>query len=154
MLLQHLLCCIALPLFTGSTREKGDDTLGYYDGDLKQVLILVQLSCRRAIATEDAFPCPMQFNGTVERMFGQQVQQLLQRKSAFTPKKEGLSRTKVADASLGLGVPVEMTSGMRCLVSVARHDSGPRLISIMPRSWDARYGSCTRPARGLLARSC
>ena len=66
---------------------KGDDTLGYYDGDLKQVLTLVQLSCRRAIATEDAFPCPMQFNSTVERMFEQQVQHLLQRKSAFMLKE-------------------------------------------------------------------
>ena len=68
---------------------KGDDTLGYYDGDLKQVLTLVQLSCRRAIATEDAFPCPMQFNSTVERMFEQQVQHLLQRKSACMLKEEG-----------------------------------------------------------------
>ena len=73
---------IALPLFTGSTRKKGDDTLRYYSGDLKHVLILVQLSCRRVIATEDAFPCPMQFNSLVERMFEQQMQQL-RRKSTF-----------------------------------------------------------------------
>ena len=78
----------------------------------------------------------------------------MQRKSAFTPKKEGLSRTKVADASLGLGVPVEMTSGMRCLVSGPKHDLGYRLISAMFWSWDARYGSCDRPARELLVRSC
>ena len=104
--------------------------------------------------TEDAFPCPMQFNSTVERIFGQQVQQLLRRKSTFMPKKEGRSRFKVADASLGLGVPVEMTSGMRCLVSVARHDSGLRLIMAILRSWDAKYGSCVRPARELLERSC
>ena len=77
-----LLYRIALPLFTGNTRKKGDDTLRYYSGDLKQLLILVQLSCRRVIATEDAFPCPMQFNNLVERMFEQQMQQLW-RKSAF-----------------------------------------------------------------------
>ena len=83
----HLLCYIAPPLFTDtSAHKKGDDMLRYYGGDLKQLLILVQLSCRRVIATEDAFPCPMQFNGLVERMFGQQVQQLLQRKSTFMLK--------------------------------------------------------------------
>ena len=82
----YLLYHIALPLFTGSTHKKGDDTLRYYGGDLKQLLILVQLSCRRVIATEDAFPCPMQFNSLVERMFEQQVQQLLRLKSEFMLK--------------------------------------------------------------------
>ena len=83
----YLLYCIAPPPFTGtSTHKKGDDTLRYYGGDLKQLLILVQLSCRRVIATEDAFPCPMQFNSLVERMFEQQVQQLLRLKSEFMLK--------------------------------------------------------------------
>ena len=84
--LQRLLCRITLHLFTGSAHKKGDDTLRYYSGDLKQLLILVQLSCRKAIATEDAFPCPMQFNSLVERMFEQQVQQLLRLKSEFMLK--------------------------------------------------------------------
>ena len=109
----YLLYCIAPPRFTGtSTHKKGDDTLRYYGGDLKQLLILVQLSCRRVIATEDAFPCPMQFNSLVERVFEQQVQQLLQRKSGFM-----LKLSQGADAGLGLEAPVEMSRGMRCLVS-------------------------------------
>ena len=62
-------------------RRKGNDTLRYYSGDLKKQLILVQLSCRKVIATEDAFPCPMQFSNLVERMFEQQMKQL-RRKSA------------------------------------------------------------------------
>ena len=150
-----LYCSIVLPFFpSGSTCKKGNDTLGYYSGDLKQLLILVQLSCRKVIATEDAFPCPMQFNSTMERMFEQQMQQLLRRKSAFiTNLSQGQSRVK-ADAGLGLEAPVEMTNGMRCLVSVAKHDSGPRLITTIPRSWDAKYGSCDHPARKLLERSC
>ena len=73
-------------LYADSTRRKGDDTLRYYSGDLKQLLILVQLSCRKVIATEDAFPCPMQFSSLVERIFGQKVQQLLQKKSKFMLK--------------------------------------------------------------------
>ena len=86
-ILFYLLYCIAPPLFTGtSTHKKGDDTLRYYGGDLKQLLILVQLSCRRVIASEDAFPCPMQFSSLVERVFEQQVQKLLQRKSKFMLK--------------------------------------------------------------------
>ena len=124
-----LLYHIALPLFAGNAHKKGNDTLRYYSGDLKQLLILVQLSCRRVIATEDAFPCPMQFNSLVERVFEQQVQQLLQRKSGFM-----LKLSQGADAGLGLEAPVEMSSGMRCLVSVVKHNSGPRLISTMPRS--------------------
>ena len=84
--LQRLLCRITLHLFTGSAHKKGDDTLHYYSGDIKQLLILVQLSCRKAIATEDAFPCPMQFNSLMERIFGQKVQQLLQRKGEFLLK--------------------------------------------------------------------
>ena len=150
-----LYCSIVLPFFpSGSTRKKGNDTLGYYSGDLKQLLILVQLSCRKVIATEDAFPCPMQFNSTMERMFEQQMQQLLRRKSAFiTNLSQGQSRVK-ADAGLGLEAPVEMSSGMRCLVSGPKHDLGHRLISAMFSSWDARYGSCDRPARELPVRSC
>ena len=146
----YSLCYIAPPLFTDtSAHKKGDDTLRYYGGDLKQLLILVQLSCRRVIATEDAFPCPMQFNSLVERVFEQQVQQLLQRKSGFM-----LKLSQGADAGLGLEAPVEMSSGMRCLVSGPKHDLGHRLISAMFWSWDARYGSCDRPARELLVRSC
>ena len=137
----------------GGTRKKGNDTLGYYSGDLKQLLILVQLSCRKVIATEDAFPCPMQFNSTVERMFEQQMQQLLRRKSAFiTNLSQGQSRVK-ADAGLGLEAPVEMTNGMRCLVSALKHNSRPELILAILRSWGVRYGSCDHLARELLVRS-
>ena len=93
----------SISFFSGSTRKKGNDTLGYYSGDLKQLLILVQLSCRKVIATEDAFPCPLQFSSTVERMFEQQMQQSLQRKSAFMPDRgQGHSRVK-ADAGFRFG---------------------------------------------------
>ena len=55
------------------------------------------------IATEDAFPCPMQFNSTVERMFEQRMQQSLQRKSASeTDWGQGQSRVE-ADAGFRFG---------------------------------------------------
>ena len=105
------------------------------------------------IATEDAFPCPMQFNSIIERMFEQQMQKSLQSKSAFISDwVQGQSRVK-ADASSGLEAPVEMTNGMRCLVSVLKCDLRPELILAMLWSWGVKYGSCDRLARELLVRS-
>ena len=98
---------------TGSTREKGDNTLGYYSGNLAQLLVLAQLNCRRAIVREHAFPCPMDFEYTVELMFNEQAQQFVHRKCEYTAHHA----LRLLTSGAGLEAPVELTKGIRSLVS-------------------------------------
>ena len=98
---------------SGSTREKGDNTLGYYSGNLAQLLVLAQLNCRRAIVKDHAFPCPMDFEYTVELMFNEQAQQFVHRKCECIAHHALQLLTYWA----GLEAPVELTKGIRSLVS-------------------------------------
>lgn len=88
-----------------SKREKGDNALSYYKGNIAQLLILVQLYCRRAIAREDAFPCPMDFDYSVETTFEEQARRFVQSKCAclqydcITVKAADCCSTRVGGAS-------------------------------------------------------
>lgn len=56
-----------------TTRQKGDNTLQFYTGNLHQVLVVLVLRLRRQIACEDAFPCPLDFGVMTELMFTEEV---------------------------------------------------------------------------------
>lgn len=56
-----------------TARQKGDNTLQFYTGNLHQVLVVLVLRLRRQIACEDAFPCPLDFGVMTELMFTEEV---------------------------------------------------------------------------------
>lgn len=56
-----------------TARQKGDNTLQFYTGNLHQVLVVLVLRLWRQIACEDAFPCPLDFGVMTELMFTEEV---------------------------------------------------------------------------------
>ena len=72
--------CLANILLDGA-RFAGDDTLGGYNGILKDFLINLQLFLRTTIATEDAFPKSTEFERIVRALFEEKAQEALENKS-------------------------------------------------------------------------
>ena len=69
------MCAQLQPLYTAlaSKRQKGDNTIGFYTVNTLQLLMTMQLYCRRAIASVDAFPCAGDFDYQVEDLFKKQA---------------------------------------------------------------------------------
>ena len=56
-----------------ATSQDGDHRLAFYEGHLRELLMTVQLHGRRATATDNAFPCPMDFDYEVQTAFDEQA---------------------------------------------------------------------------------
>lgn len=62
-----------------SQDSEGDHKIGFYKGCLRDLLMLVQLQCRRATATENAFPCPVDNGYSTQMIFDEQVKSFIRR---------------------------------------------------------------------------
>lgn len=62
-----------------TSSQEGDHKIGFYKGHLRELLMLVQLHSRRATATENAFPCPVDNAYLMQMTFDEQAKLFVQR---------------------------------------------------------------------------
>ena len=62
-----------------TSSQEGDHKIGFYKGPLRDLLMVVQLHSRRATATENAFPCPVDNAYSTEMVFDEQVKSFVRR---------------------------------------------------------------------------
>lgn len=70
---------LAVSVTGSNSSQEGDHKIGFYKGCLRDLLMLVQLQCRRATATENAFPCPVDNGYSTQMIFDEQVKWFVRR---------------------------------------------------------------------------
>ena len=73
MVRSEVLCTVS------ATSQDGDHKIGFYQGHLQELLMVLQLHGRRATATENAFPCPMDFDYSMQMTFEEQAKSFIRR---------------------------------------------------------------------------